>query len=588
MAPPSQAAAANNQQQSSHHQGHKRKRPGKMDKLKKYGLDLPDIPGLPVQVIPLHVHVLQATTKFFQQDETAKRTAIAPFQESSRITGNPSSEIPRNNNTFTEQGEQRTVMASILHRLDESTAEPTLEQARLAQELSRKKEDAVSSWLQAIHRCMRDQRGHDNNNDHKKGACVPLAAWKHVWAVGMEHKRVTVRRAALHCAGCLLQKSSDCRRYLLQEGSVLVDWMDVLAVASDATTAASAVNATRVRLWQREAYLVLKHLTDEGYDDLYPTLGVGFQRLRQMLPFVTEQQAVGSSETAVENTLADWRRLRDVALEYADQEEQRVHKLIQRAQVCMDVLVPRLGVNETLFHHDSDNKNHSRTNDEDDDEGIDWEDGWEDDNDAPDIDNIELHSAAVERTLAVIETTARLEDGQLEIDFDQHHQPTRDEHKEVGQAASILARARLLKCVSLLLNRHTPRLSLWVEGLSRSDALVLQRTEDGTASCFVTMPPVAARRRKDVLECLLELKSNVASILKMAQRLGIDESTTTAAATITDVDRPARQHQPPVAVNLASSTRHEALATSLRRPRRSPLDLSHLRSNRIQIKYRKT
>jgi hypothetical protein len=110
-----------------------------------------------------------------------------------------------------------------------------------------------------------------------------------------------------------------------------------------------------------------------------------------------------------------------------------------------------------------------------------------------------------------------------------------------------------------------------------------------------------------VLGALLEVKSTVASILKSAQRLGIQEATTNASAAddkrreqgtssvnnnTSMTDQPAARHHPHgVAVNLASTTRHEGLTTSLfqRRQRLAPnSDISSRRSNRIQIKYRKT
>jgi hypothetical protein len=246
--------------------------------------------------------------------------------------------------------------------------------------------------------------------------------------------------------------------------------------------------------------------------------------------------------------------------------------------------------------------------DEDDnDEDIDWEDGFDQDDGIPEeSDNEpELHLAAVERTLAAIETTAGLQSGALEIDFDRQDHPddtatNKEEHAASGPAA-LLAHARLIKCVGILFSRHMPRLAAWVEGLTCADGLVLQQ-KDGVASCFVTMSQDQAHRRKDVLGALLEVKSTVASILQSAQRLGIQEATTAGAAesreqgisssnTTTTTHQPAARRHPLVAVNLASSTRHEGLETSFqRRQRLAPdSDISRQRSsNRIQIKYRKT
>lgn len=627
--------------------GRKRQRPkeSKTAKLKEYGLDLPDIPGLPIQVIPLQINALQVTTKFFQQDVTAKTTTVYPYDEpvsTDSATEKRTSLLVASPESRPGEDHSQSVMESIMNRLDESTAALPPEEERLAQERTKRKKDAIQSWLEAIHRCVRDQRkpgnnnnNNDDNNRHGGGkASVPLAALQHLWDVGQSHKRLTVRRAALHCAGHLLQKSSDCRRWLFQEGSFFVDWMDKLAAASTKADhqgpEPAASSGSRIRLWQREAFLLLQNFLDQGYGDLYPTLIVGMQRLKQTCPMVVvvqEDAASGgdSATTTRIHTMADWRRLRDVAIQYVKQEEECVRKLIQRAQACMDILVPRLGVvveptqpppQQAETTADTSNKDNEDGNggDEDDDD-IDWEDGWENtvdqDNGIPeendnDDDEPESHAAAVERTLAVIETTAGLQSGALEIDLNRQDPDTAaNEEHAASEPATLLARARLVKCVGILSDRHMPRLAAWVEGLTCADGLVLQHQKDGAASCFVTMSQDLVHCRKDALGVLLELKSAVASILQSSQRLGIQQGATTFDATTTEsreqgtgssttttmAAQPAARHRQPVAINLASSTRHQGLATSFhrRQQRLTPnSDVSRHGSNRIQIKYRKT
>jgi hypothetical protein len=624
----------------------------KTARLKEYGLDLPDIPGLPIQVIPLQLNALKVTTKFFQQDMAAKASAIPPYEV--QVQSDTSTDASTERISAISTGSSSlSVMESIMNRLEKSTAALPPEEERLSQERTKRKKEALESWLEAIHRCVRDQRQYqsrqNNNNDDDDGksrfggkTCVPLAALQHLWGVGQSHKRLTVRRAALHCCGHLLEKSSDCRRWLFQEGTFLVDWMDVLAAATTLASTSSTSSrstaitdqevpgeavftGTRIRFWQREALLLLQHFVEQGYGDLYPTLTVALLRLKQTCPFVGVSDASSGGTTISSDrvhTMADWRRLRDVALQYAEQEEACVHKLVQRAQACMDILVPRLGVVEptptqlskaavstTAVSDDSgkDNREEEKDdNDEDDDEDedIDWEDGFDEDDGIPEENDNEpeLHAAAVERTLAAIETTAGLQSGALEIDFDRQDHPddtasNKEEHAS-SEPAVLLARARLIKCVGILFDRHMPRLAAWVEGLTCADGLVLQQKE-GAASCFVTMSQDQARCRKDVLGALLEVKSTVASILQSAQRLGIKEATNATAAESreqgsssnnTTTDQPAARRHPLVAVNLVSSTRHEGLETSFqRRQRLAPDgDVSRSRSNRIQIKYRKT
>jgi hypothetical protein len=634
----------------------------KTARLKEYGLDLPDIPGLPIQVIPLQLNALKVTTKFFQQDAIAKATTIPPYEVQPPDSSTDAS-AERTTAVSTDNSSSLSVMESIMNRLEKSTAALPPEEERLSQERTKRKKEALESWLEAIHRCVRDQRQYqsrqNNNNDDGKSrfggggkTCVPLAALEHLWDVGQSHKRLTVRRAALHCCGHLLQKSSDCRRWLFQEGTFLVDWMDVLAAAttlastssSSSTSRSTAITdqevpgeaastGTRIRFWQREALLLLQHFVEQGYSDLYPTLTVALLRLKQTCPMVVVSESDASTSGGIASTssdrvhtMADWRRLRDVALQYAEQEERCVRKLIQRAQACMDILVPRLGVVEFAspppqpndvsttavcdgigkdIREKEKDDNDEDDDDDDDEEDIDWEDGFDQDDGIPEENGNEpeLHAAAVERTLAAIETTAGLQSGALEIDFDRQDPDNdtatnKDEEHALSEPAVLLARTRLIKCVGILFDRHMPRLAAWVEGLTCADGLVLQQ-KDGAASCFVTMSQDQAHRRKDVLGALLEVKSTVASILQSAQRLGIQEATTAAESreqfsssnnTTTTTDQPAARRHPLVAVNLASSTRHEGLETSFQRRRRlaPDSDVSRQRSNRIQIKYRKT
>jgi hypothetical protein len=639
----------------------------KTARLKEYGLDLPDIPGVPIQVIPLQLNALKVATKFFKEDATAKAAAIPPYEV--QVNSETSADASTIAVSTGSSSSSLSVMESIMNRLEKSTAALPPEEERLSQERTKRKKEALDSWLEAIHRCVRDQRQYqarqqqNSNNDGDDGknrfgggggkTCVPLAALQHLWDIGQSHKRLTVRRAALHCCGHLLEKSSDCRRWLFQEGTFLVDWMDALAAATTLASSTSASRSTaaitdqdvpgeaastgtRIRFWQREALLLLQHFVEQGYGDLYPTLTVALLRLKQTCPMVSvsdvdASSAAGGTTTMNSDrvhTMADWRRLRDVALQYAEQEEACVHKLIQRAQACMDILVPRLGVvvepaptqsskaavTATTAISDDSGKDKRKEekddgdNDDDDDEDIDWEDGFDEDDGIPEEENDnepELHAAAVERTLAAIETTAGLQSGALEIDFDRQDEAgdtaTNKEDHALSEPAVLLARTRLIKCVGILFDRHMPRLAAWVEGLTCADGLVLQQ-KDGAASCFVTMSQDQAYRRKDVLGALLEVKSTVASILQSAQRLGIQEATTATTAdsreqgsssnnTTSMTDQPAARRHPLVAVNLASSTtRHEGLETSFQRRRRlaPDSDVSRSRSNRIQIKYRKT
>jgi len=515
----------------------------KRDKLQQYGVDLPDIPGLPIQVIPLHIHALKKTIKFVQHynDQQVILPAYSKEPTQQELADRPNVASAQSN----------AVMDSIMYRLNESNTATTLEEDA-SEKRRHEAVDAVQSWLQAIHRHMRDQKQQSSKR-------IPVAAMQHLWDISTQHKRIATRRAAFFMVSHLIQKSADARRWLLEEGDVLVEWMDGLTANSIA---------------QKEGYHLLKHLESLGYGDLYPTLLVALQRFQQQYPAVLLQDNNNDATTSFDGNMTDWRRLRDLALEHCDEEERRVQTLIRKCHACMDILVPRMGMEVPSMRQTT-----STTNDEEEDD-IDWEDGWEDDGIEADNDP-ESHAEAVERTLAVMQTTGNLRDGEMHINLQQAD----DDDQQIDSSTNpekLLARARLQKCVQLLENRHMQRLSRWVEGVTNADSLMA--TTEGSA--LIRMPTATASRLKEVLDRLLQLKSSVASILSSAKQLGL-EANNAAVDNNTSSNRPALR-PPPVATNLMSSTRNPNLASNLNRRRGSTRDVTRGRSNRIQIKYRNT
>jgi hypothetical protein len=135
-----------------------------------------------------------------------------------------------------------------------------------------KHQGGLEAWLNTIHRYVRNNRRQD-----KKASRFPVAVLQHLWHVGLDHKRWSIRRCStLFLAGKLLEKSADCRKWWLEDDSRnLVEWMD--AVLSEEETEAPVK-----RLWQREVYEMLIHLESKGYGDYYPTLSVAVQRFQQL------------------------------------------------------------------------------------------------------------------------------------------------------------------------------------------------------------------------------------------------------------------------------------------------------------------
>jgi len=694
------------------------RRQERREKLKQYGVDLPEIPGLPIELIPIHVHALKKTTKFFQHQTPV--TVFSPYDDDDDGAQDDEKRRSAADYSITNAGGEqlRAVgpataarsaretadddpLASVFRQIDESAgpssssassdATATLRR-RQARDRATEMSDAVAAWLDAIRRLLRDGGGGGGRNggssSGKRRPSVAAAAFGHLWEMCQSHHRVTVRRASFHLASRLLQKSADCRRLLLGDddcprpchqgvdpssfsssssssSSRLVDWMDSVisgtggddpaedggdAVATNAAQAASSDgngndrndNEARARCFRRESYLLLLHLDESGYGELYPILPIAIQRFQQTCPDAASPSAVdreagafggdtslrhhgaaatttpSSSSTA---TMDDWRRYRDIALEFHDKEEVRVHKLVQRCHECMDILVPRIGEEQsrsTATVTSLKATNPDDAEDGDDDDSVDWEDGWGGEGDdaveagaSPASEGQEAvsHTVAVERTMEAMQSTGGIQAGKIEISF----QPREDDFLE-GRAArgvpapmdvsKLEARAKLEKWTRILSSRHMPLLTSWVDGLTKADGLT--RSEK-SASSLVSLPIRTSRRRKGVLEKVLEMKRAVAAVLASASKLGLDSSRLirrntdgnlleAAAASSGDIiNRP----QPRRTIDLlgngrdgagtSSAARVQSRADNMVRRRRlsSPRDITRSRSKRIHIKYRK-
>jgi hypothetical protein len=503
--------------------------------------DIPDIPGIPTQVVPVFVHALKVSSKFFQHATVANKPFSANAENAHEERIDPVSAT--------------SIVDCLMNRVEAST---TSSEDRKEQEgRLHRMQDAVEAWLESVKRFVRnDKRKLEDDEPGSKRQSVPFSCFLYLWGMQQEHGRVAARRAALHLSGILLQKSRDCRFHLEQDTN-LAKWVTNI-VAEGATWKNPEQAAKQLPLLQQESQMLLHHLIEEGYDSLYPKIGVAQQRLRQLCPNLDTFSSGTSS-------MIDWRRLRDIALQFGEKEIQYVEKLVTRAHACLDSLVPRLGDNTTQTKQAD-----TVVDDQEDEDDIDWEDGEDfDDGYNSTLEDGESHVAAVERTLAAMESTGAIRGGGLDIDFEK----TSDE-ATVVQTQDNKSTERLKQCAQLLSHRHIPRLSAWVEGLTNADNLVLE------SSSLVLLPSATAQLRVELLERLLVLKRTVASVLSAAQRLEVvPAKEDTTVQTNSSVPRQA------VGANLAGERRHLSLVSSFSRRRNTNPKLQS-RSKRIQIKYR--
>jgi hypothetical protein len=639
---------------------------------------LPDIPGIPLEILPLHVQALNTSFHFFRR---AGYKFISPI-EGPGTNGEDSSEVQDDSNGAVRGGttgsngrsqkrDNGTVLDVVLDRLSQTAAQAQAqsESGRGFTELLRRKDHAIEAWLQAIRQWLRQNQKTAKSDstqaqvDNGASGAVPIAILKHFMdniipedsqKAGSNKSVVLLnvrRRGSTHLMGRLLSKSSDCRRWLFEASSeTLVSWMDTVAAASTKT---NENDILEVRLWQRESFVILQQLAFQ-FDDLYPKLTVAVQRFEQLCPLVqsaepTESSAVGNDDNpaptlrVVPNShgisdASSYRATRDAALSNASGLERRARKLVAQANAYIDFLVPRvtdapiqampnmsssatstvdatfLATSSATMHPSSfgDGKD---TDDEDDDDAVDWEDGLDDDfvlEQKPPARTEVSHAVAVELTLAVMKHTGGLTGGELEIDFAAPPPLPPPDSSDVAQGqdqSETIAgiRERLQGVARVLEQRYMTRLSLWMEALSQADHLVGVTKEQkcaaaggiGVASqaavALVSMSRAEIQRRNDVFHLVQTLKLDVASVLSSVRRLGLNNngnstSSDNNSGSRTDgvsstLHRNELRRTPGL---LISQGRNPALLANINRRRdvKRTTNIPHKR-NRIQIKYRK-
>jgi hypothetical protein len=478
----------------------------RLEKLKQYGVDLADIPGLPVQIIPLQEYAVRQAVKFFQASSDVLVHPSRPQQEyvfTQQLTD--TSPI----HTHTRLNEN--IMEDIFGRVE---AQQRMQHNNNSASTSNSYNDlhqAICTWLEAIQRFHRDANHGKTSQRSEPPVCIPVASFEQHYEVLMNRdgtQTTARRRAALHLGSQLLWKSSDCRHWFLESAKKLLDFIENITQSSASLGGrVSAVEANEWQLLQQESYMLLFELTNRGYHTLYPTLTVGLQRFLQQCP------RVASTTDNDQPHMGNWRRNRDIALEHYQREDQKIKKLLQIAHRCFDILVPRFA--EGATPHVT-NLTEEDDIDDDDDCAIDWEDA----DSLPCVENerkgLAAHASAVERTLAMMQSTASLQDGGIAINL-----TTADSLQAFSPAVETVpdsiwnAKQDLIRCVTILMTRHLPRISAWLEGLTNADSLATS-----SKGSLVALGRVKLKQRADATQSLLNNKQAIAAVVASANKLG--------------------------------------------------------------------
>jgi hypothetical protein len=608
----------------------KRKRPPPNAQLPQHHQQnaIPSVPGIPIEILPLHWQALKTTSSHFRRH--GRNVLVAPLEHESiddnfSVSTNVTVSIrPSDAGTTRRQGqslgdENSMLLQGLFNRIDQTIvrAESESTEGRERVESQQRMNRAIQAWLQSIHQWLRDQNWRKSSNKTATGVSVPtppdlqapVNILQHlINAITDGNSQIHVQRASTCLMARLLVKSADCRTWLLETSrDTLVAWMDaVIGSAHDRRVHEEDGQSLQARrLWQCEAAHLLDNL-NARFGHWYPTLTVALQRFQHYCP---NAEAVPSSfETGIINTdptlattlplsMIQYRTTRDMALRDGERVELRVRKLIEKGNACIDLLVPRL-IDPPITNAQRERTLAQLANNESDDEedNIDWVDALDDNQeDGEQESHQNPHALAVERTMAAMVHTSGLQSGQLEIDF---AKPDEDHYSGRNQSqpeALSLVRDRLHKVAHTLDQRYMGHLATWIQALAQADSLVevpteLQNAAAGSkaplshAWALVRMSRTQIQRRNAVYQSLQILKRDVASVLSAAQRLGVDyhgEASVNATR-----HRANRARVVSVPNRFGGNKSLQTKVTQQSRPVQRPANMPHKR-NRIQIKYRK-
>lgn len=627
--------------------------------------NLPKIPGLSMRYALSFLHVLQVTSKFYQTDLTMQPFTIVDWERLNNrsiddysIGGNSSSIGSDTWNTADEiiskKNVNKTVHDTIMNRIEATSNKSTSTASANYDNRQRKFVEAVNTWVSDVQFLARRRKRQQSMNGDSAittemsattmnlekhqppenpdaSQPIPYSMFLYLWKMQQLHKTATVRRSALFLSGLLLLRSKDCRLHLDQE-TYLADWVSNMCVKirdHDSSDASLRTNSDRkiiqLALLEREASCLISHLVDKGFGRIYAKLAVAAKSLRHRCTTSLLETSDLTISTITPAGMANWRRLRDFALLHGHKEIQKVKKLLDQADECLEILVPRiegvrrpspltcrkgLSVSEKNDRSKScqegkeilgdelsnrcsiGNINVNKDSSESDEDGIDWEDGHEIENNIAKSANNEqdLHLSAVEMTMVAMERTAGntlFSGGKLEINFD------RRMDAEYGNDGVRIcsddlasnekkARQKLEKIVRKLSDRHLVRLSAWLGGLRNSDNL---RIESASPS-LVSLSPGNKDLRLELVNSLSGLRQDASRVISSTSRLniqvhqGMNKARARSAQTIgqNPNEKPVSSIEGTQSVTVRAEMAEKRISKKINKQRRF---------RRIQIKYRK-
>eukprot|EP00984_Skeletonema_dohrnii_P008490 scaffold3126_cov138-Skeletonema_dohrnii-CCMP3373.AAC.3 len=467
------------------------------------------------------------------------------------------------------------------------------EKESLLQNIENKATDATTAFLNEL----RNQAESSASRRDKNSANAPTNCLKFLLEiVSNDSNSFHLRRAALALIREILQRSSDARA-CVASGETLLDFVSIVERIQDTgeecdatilSSSSSRVNETILSpaaLFHQEAIELIHQLALQ-YGQLYPKFTVASRLLGDMsIHLQLQSQNIGAitgeggRNNNQRHNIQLIRKKRDEALERGQKACQSLERMVERADDCFKVLLPRWGGFNVDDEMNDDKKSSAKSTpdnpisddasvDLDDDDSIEWEDGdtdlLSDDEEegkvlASDHDHdTSSHVGAVAQTLAVMERSGTLLDGKLSVEVGKvapnSSTPTELESEGSNEDAT-KARLELEAIIKKLSSKRIQRLRQWIHALTYADGMMERAVVDPTASAASgnvgTAGPVSVvllskdkrTLRGPLLQQMMKLKGEVEGVLKSAEVLGVRsesgearerEDSVQAAATATE------------------------------------------------------
>lgn len=427
--------------------------------------------------------------------------------------------------------------------------------------------------------------------------------------------KIILRHAALRVCSGFLQQRNDCRIVYTKKIKELVDAIGDADQHLDAFPKIG--KKEHVVVYQQEGLKVIKDVSTR-FKTIQPTLVIAGRYLEEQkgISLVAGTQSALKRKTNV--GMIELRRMRDVALKFADKETDRIRKLLRKVDSCFETLVPRFGHSSASsdpvipIRSEDEALNDDKETDllvveeeaQSDDDDIDWEDGDNGDNGEELVhsNDKEDHMARVERTLAVMKQSGAIQSGILVVDFDIHsgqsslvEAPNTDAEAD---SAATKAREQLSKCIEKLSKRQK-RISLWIDAIVSADNMTdsnriraASHPENQSGLSSVIILPESIRKKKpSVIRTLTDCKSAISTAISAGKKIGIHNNIVRDSISAVRPEVPDRSNAA-LSVGPISQPWQDALGVTNARSgttrRSSHPKVQHSSRNRCRIKLRKS